>query len=695
MIRVATPSLTVEIDEETGAILRIRNEPAGLELISGGRLEPAFRLGLARHETVTTVRTCRVEAHEGGARITWTTDRSVTIVADVRPRGADIAISVAAENAGGATIDRLEYPILDGIGRLAGRGEDELVHPHATGMLLHDPVDLLEPDPENHRRLGSSPYPTGFAGSTMQFLAYVGRGRGGFFLGTEDAAAAMKWFNVFASGDGIAASIVHKAAIHESGASFAPAYPTVIAALAGGRWSDAGDRYRAWARDQPFAERVPRTSWLRHDVGIATFGINARHDRSVWLDEIHRIAGTPVFHVLGPNWARTGQDYHNHLPSSHDDWFPAVFSKANLATIRRNGDRWAPFEFDLLCADDPVRPEPVRDARIVLDPVDVSPTDAGLLDFPLMCAGTGFWHDFHVERDARLVADHGPDALYYDISVNNLLMECLAPTHDHAPGAGTAIVDAFRTMYRDTRAATASAAGDPVPAGTEVMSEVFMRDFDYYQARAEAGPYAPFEAAPFRDWILDGRAERIPLLTYVFGSRAPLRMDGWSKLSVAAGDLFYWTAATVLLNGGLFQLNYEFSPLEDHAGASDLASEHYYAFAERRDAIDPTKAAFLGRVARTRIGPANRFLAGGEMLAPPLVEADPMSLDWHAWNMGNEDAHYDTRGEMTVPSALATAWRVDGRTAWLVANIAPERQVVRVDGRPVDVPGRDIILVEQ
>src|SRR3712207_8311556 len=40
-----------------------------------------------------------------------------------------------------ATIDRVEYPIIAGIGRLGGAGQDELVHSHATGMLFHDPLD--------------------------------------------------------------------------------------------------------------------------------------------------------------------------------------------------------------------------------------------------------------------------------------------------------------------------------------------------------------------------------------------------------------------------------------------------------------------------------------------------------------------------------------------------------------------------
>ena len=63
-------------------------------------------------------------------------------------------------------------------------------------MLFHDPIDLLEPDPANDRKLGRSPYPEGFAGATMQFFAYYARGAGGFLVGTEDPGRSMKWLDV-------------------------------------------------------------------------------------------------------------------------------------------------------------------------------------------------------------------------------------------------------------------------------------------------------------------------------------------------------------------------------------------------------------------------------------------------------------------------------------------------------------------
>jgi hypothetical protein len=82
------------------------------------------------------------------------------------------------------------------------------------------------------------------------------------------------------------------------------------------------------------------------------------------------------------------------------------------------------------------------------------------------------------------------------------------------------------------------------------------------------------------------------------------------------------------------------------------------------------------------------------MLPPPVVEAAVIEPDWFAYNAGQDHSMYETRGTMRVLSVLARAWRLDGRDAWLVANVSDQRQVARVDDRPVDLPARTIKLIE-
>lgn len=691
---VSTRRLRLSLDATTGAVTSLTHLGAGLELVSGAPSPVAVRLELTDLGWVDVPGPVRVVPVGDGLRLHWDGVRGVRVSVDILTRGDDILLWVSARNDGGATIERIAFPIVWGIGRLGGAGQDELTHSHASGFLFHDPVDLLGPDPENRRRLAPNPYPEGFAGSTMQFLAYQARDVGGFLLGTEDAGRALKWFDVAGDGERLTVSFTHKTPALVPGASFAPAYPVVLAALDGGRWTDAADRYRTWALAQPWAQVGPRARWLREEVGICTFGVSARHDRSAWLRAVGVAAGVPVFHVLGPDWAGQGHDYKGNIPRGRQDWFPAVFHPANLQAIAEHHGRWAPFEFDLLSGHDEASDEPVLASRMRHHPGQSDPTDPGIMRFPFMCPGTAYWRDWHAERDARLAGEYGADAVYYDISLHNMLMQCLAEGHDHPPGSGEPLAALFEAMYRRTSTAMSEAAERYVPMGTEVMTETSIALFDFSQHRADGGPYASFEPVPFRDWILDGRAERIPLLTYVFGERAPLRMDGWAKLSPEAGDLWYWVAATVLLEGGLLEVNGEFSPLEDVDGWTEDVTESYARIVPRGYRIDPAKAGFLGQVARTRVGPANPWLARGRMLPSPAVEAPTIEPAWYAYNAGQDHSMYDTRGTMRVPSVLARAWRLDGRDAWLVANVSGQPQVARVDGIELRLPARHIRFVE-
>lgn len=687
---VRTSRLAVHLDPDSGRLVAVRNLARDLDLIAAAPDNPPFRVEFTDSGWLEGFARFTHEPIEQGIRLTWETDCGITLTSDITSRGDDILFTIDAVNHGRVTIDRIEYPIIANIGRLAGPGQDELVHSHATGMLFHDPLDLFEPDPANRRRLRRSIYPEGFAGSTMQMLAYYARARGGFYIGTEDTGTDMKSYNFFKEGELLASSVVHKSPILQHGSNFRPPYPVVLSALTQGTWYEAADYYKAWALQQSWAQPRPRSKWLMEQVGICTFGVNAQAVRSAWLDLFHRIAGTPVFHILGPNWPQGLQDYRNQFPRGKAEWFPARFSAANLEVIRRNGDFWAPFEFDLLCDHSLDPSEPVIQSRVVPKQSELSPNTHW---FPYMCAGTDYWHDLHVWRDEKVVADYGCDANYYDISVSNLPMQCLAENHRHRPGSGTPVVSAFAQMYRDTTAAASRAKGQPVPAGTEVISECFMQEFDYYQARAEATPLGPFEVDCFRDWIVQGRAEKIPLFTYVYHEHGPLRLDGWGKLAREAGDLFYWTAARIVLNGGLFQLNYEFSGLEDLDGLRDDPAEHYFAFTPRPYQVDPEKAAFVSAAARMRVGPANPFLAYGTMLPPPAVEAPVVDLDYFYYS-GPPGPFHEERGTMTVPSVLATAWKHGDRTAWCIANLLPEEQTARIDGKAVHLPARQFVVTE-
>jgi hypothetical protein len=220
-----------------------------------------------------------------------------------------------------------------------------------------------------------------------------------------------------------------------------------------------------------------------------------------------------------------------------------------------------------------------------------------------------------------------------------------------------------------------------------MINEQMLPLIAFYQARAEASPVSPFEAGPFRELIKAGHAEKIPLFAYVYHEYGPVRLDGWAKLSREQGELVYFVLGRVFLQGSLIELNYEFSALEDLGEFRDTVAEHYYAFDDRHYTIDPGLAAFVGRLSRSRIGRANRYLAYGTMQrpAPLVVEEEPIvELDYFLYNSSTTMQEYEDRGTLRVPTVLQVAWRYrDESAAWLVLNVASDERTVELN---LDLP---------
>jgi len=148
----------------------------------------------------------------------------------------------------------------------------------------------------------------------------------------------------------------------------------------------------------------------------------------------------------------------------------------------------------------------------------------------------------------------------------------------------------------------------------------------------------------------------------------------------------------VALEGGVLELNYEFSPLELFPGMSAPSYQLHYHCWIREDEnpleADPGKVKFLREITRARTLFAKNYLAYGSMIKPATV-VEPLrkaKLDWKHYNSigGRREA-----GEFEAPSIVHQGWSYRGeRLGYVFCNILPESQraevIIDLKGTPLE-----------
>jgi len=647
--------ITIEFDADDGHIVTFRNNLRGLNLISTETLmdtdKVPWHLSIKsrEHQSSQARSFSHNLFHERGATIAemkWETDLGIIVEARIvlPENDPNVYFYVNVTNHGSEEIIDITYPFIAGIEYLGNTSRDDhLAYPLATGYLIHNPYGLFTANEGFKNR----PYPKGFSGATMQFMAYYSNEDGGFYLATHDPYGTAKYLNFYKSSNNLylICSFTHKAWDIHPGNSLIIGYPIVIGALFEGNWYEAAERYREWATRQfwcskgPLWKRVEEgtaAKWLIEDVGFCTFGIGSNlHDVSRWLEAIHNIAGLPVFHVLGHDWAEgwTGVD-----PPDRS----VKFNKTNIDAIKRNGDYFAPFGFDLFTRNVSARISPSR-------------------QFPYGCPVSSYMRNVHRKWNAHILNQSGADGRYYDIGASNAPIYCDNISHGHPIGAGRWMIEAYRELMNEAKQSMIKLKGQYIPQGTEVIHELFIDILDFYQMRAGAGPQTDMEGEFLLSWELNHNCEKIPLFGYVYHEYGPIAMDGFAKISEEFGDIFYWIAARVALWGDLLELNYEFSSLEMFLGMTGPSGylKYHYQWAEDPNPpkADPKKLEFIREIAKARTDFAKNYLAYGRMTRPPKIETPipETSLNYYHYNdIGGTD-HFRI-GRFEVPAIVTQAW---------------------------------------
>lgn len=691
-----------EISENTGALVRLQDLKSGMEFINSipntaGRIVAQCKMAQRGAETEKERKlSCKkavVTPVENGVTLQWDVGYDIRLHAQVTLLPDGLAFTSHADSGEQTKLMLVEYPVIGGMGDWGGKGE--MIHSFATGLHVKNPLKNF--------KVGDgvryAPYPECFSGASMQFYAYYARGLGGLLFTAEDSESHQKWLNLYRCGSAMEGTMMYGYEDLGYGKSFRAPYAFTVRFLEGRGWEEAAEKYKAWAVRQPWCamgtlRERPHCEWLLKDVGLSTFGIDASQDRTNYIHHYHNDVNTKVFHILGPDWAHTTQSFDRGNPGySLNGWVPTAFHPANLETIKEMGDYFAPFEFDLF--GDVIETDDEATARAAEENRHVLPTRPHTYScdgytFYMMCPCQRHTHDLHVARDAQIVTESGANAMYYDISANNLLHICLSDRHQHPVGGGNVLTKGYSRIYQDSKDACANARGDRYfPVGAEMINEVFLPVLDFYQARAGAQPCSALEMWPYKSLIDAGTAELIPLFAYVYHEYGAVRLDGWGKLVEEVGDLFYDNVAKIYEWGGLYELNHEYSPGEAFDGVETKVEDHYWSgFDHFGYEYSYGRARYLRQFAALRTGEGNRYLAYGRMMPLPEMDIALRNKHYYHYNHGKDEIF---SGDISLPAVRAAAWKSGDETApgyaLFLTNTELDAQRVDISLRQEDHPG--------
>ena len=687
--------LRVAFDANTGAIVSLRNLVTGQELLKPDAARPPWRL-LPQGRLAPRARSVQYFAPPGEVpvfepsdfvatddgddlRLSWSAADGIRVEVDVSFEHDDLYLRprVVVDD-GVRPPESLCYPALAGIEKL--EGDDRLLFPAHSGLLIADPTN----GPGQ-----SGPYPDGFSGCSLQMSAYYATGVGGFSLSTHDGSSTHKGFGFTPRGW----EVWHDHYDLSLGSSMDLGYPVVISALTRGDWYEAAEHYRSWAipntpwcADGPRHKKV-RCSWLHDEVGLTIWGAPSSVDWSDWYRDYTAAAGTPV-HIC------SGWDWPAEHPATTDHWFPARFHPANVEAWK--GHYVTPYMNDWFVSVhdiDEWEPELMRPyAAFTWAMFFAIPTIAEGSQNTRVMTHTDFWPcptsekfaQLHARRDLTLVTEYGMHGTCYDISCGNPFLRCLHPDHDHPPGWGRGLMEAYVDVNNRTYEAVHQATGTYPALGTECVIENVMHGIDFYCARACGGPLSALEAdVGGREKPPGQGRELVPLFDFVYHDYAPVREDVWPEITKRQGDIFFWTSARCVLQwGGILSLHYAINWPGPGHGRDEAEFVAWDGGTYRTNDLpedDPRKLEFIGELAAARAAYGNKYLGWGRMLPPPDVYAGMVSLNYGFYRdwLGKGLV---VQGAWDVPRVISSRWEAaDGSVGVFLCNVGDDPVMVEVD----------------
>lgn len=579
--------------------------------------------------------------------------------------GADEAVSrwqFQVTNDDDRAIRQTICPHVTNIVPLAEDGSDALYVPSRLGRKYPNPTNL-----------GFSPthrYPSGLG--TMQFVTYLGSDTG-VYAAAEDPDGYAKRLE-FVPRDGMLEYRATNLVPYQSGGDVTVPYEMTFGIHDDG-WRAACDRYRSWVESEGWLtdaepmvpDRLRNRGVSYHERSYTREAAGDSGSESISFETMESMVSNVQERLdvpMGFRW----WGWEKHGRPAGGDWLPPYEGRDAFETVIRSLDET---DVDTIAMLSPTFLLESSDYWGSLDQPSALPIkardgtirryrdDGADISLDKIAPTVQPWQDHYRGVLTELVAA-GITHLDLDGTPWQWVPDCWNDAHDHPQGkGGNWFPQRLRQLLRELHATHDIDGG--LILGGEGIADFYLPYMNEHVIRDGM--------AEFDDPAVErGLAEVVPMFPYAFGDYAATRSqkghigefaDQRNIQRLIAGRAVEWGAIP------LFMGHYDPAP-----GAYDNALLEYYA-----------------RIGAARAGYANRFLARGEMLMPPVIDRRRVTIT--------------QRGvETTTEEIRGTGWRSPtgdlGIVLTNVSNRSEPREVsVDLATQPFELPQEPLVYVVQ